>query len=145
MWTVDPLATSDSPPTGHVLSLERLIQRRAQAVSEASSALWQALSAGLVQIIGQEGFNALYDRSLHEASVSCAWLSPDLGVATGPSRLEHLRAAMANRPEDDARRAIVLQLSSFTALLSSLIGPNLTDHILRAAWGDDFDHTPPES
>ena len=70
MWTVDLLATSDSPPTGHALILERLIQRRAQAVSEASSALWQALSASLVQIIGQEGFNDLYDRSLHEASSS---------------------------------------------------------------------------
>jgi len=145
MWTVDPLALPDSPPTGHALSLERLIQRRDQAVSEASSALWQALSAGLVQIIGQEGFNALYDRSLHEASSNCAWLRPELGLATGLSRLEHLRAALASRHADDARRATVLQLSSFTALLSSLIGPHLTDHILRAAWGDDFDPTPPES
>ena len=145
MWTVDPLALPDSPPTGHALSLESLIQRRAQAVSEASSALWQALSVGLVQIIGHEGFNALYDRSLHEASITCAWLRPELGLATGPSRLEHLRATLADRQDDDARLATVLQLASFTALLSSLIGPHLTDHILRAAWGDDFDHTPPES
>ena len=145
MWTVDPLALPDSPPTGHALSLERLIQRRAQAVSEASSALWQALSTGLVQIIGQEGFNALYDRSLHEASSTCAWLRPELGLATGLSRLEHLQATLASRHADEARLATVLQLASFTALLSSLIGPHLTDHILRAAWGDDFDHTPPES
>ena len=145
MWTVDPLAMPASPPTGHALSLERLIHRLDQAVSETSSALWHELSAGLVQIIGQEGFNALYDRSLHEACSTCAWLRPELGWATGPSRLEHLRAALASRNADDASRAAVLQLSSFTALLSSLIGPHLTDHILRAAWGDDFDHTPPES
>lgn len=145
MSTADPLATPANPLVGHALSVERLIHKRAQAASEVSSALWQALSVGLVQIIGQEGFNALYDRSLHEASLRCDWLTPALGLATAPSRLAHLNAALASRPEDDAHRATVLQLASFTALLSSLIGPHLTDHILRAAWGHDFDPTPPES
>ncbi len=145
MWNLDPLAMPANPSAGHALSVERLIHKRAQAASEVSSALWQALSAGLVQIIGQEGFNALYDRSLHEASLRCDWLTPELGLATAPSRLAHLKAALASRPEDDARRATVLQLASFTALLSSLIGPHLTDHILRAAWGHDFDPTAPES
>lgn len=145
MWTVDPLAMPANPLVGHALSVERLIHKRAQAASEVSSAMWQALAAGLVQIIGQEGFNALYDRSLHEASVSCDWLTPALGLETAPSRLAHLNAALSSRPEAEARRATVLQLASFTALLSSLIGPHLTDHILRAAWGHDFDSTAPES
>jgi hypothetical protein len=145
MLTIDHAARKPDLTAGRALALDRLIHRQPQATCEVASALWQALAASLVVIIGQEGFNALYDRCLHEASRTFNWLSPEPHAALSMSRLEQLGTALASQAPHDAARATVLQLSSFTDLLSSLIGAHLTDHILRAAWGDDFDHTAPES
>lgn len=116
-----------------------MLSRRPEAVAEVSVGLWLQLSKSLVAIIGQEGFEALYDRSLHLASEAHRWLVDEVPHASESTRFERLHSALQSKDLAEATSATVLLLSTFTGILSTLIGQQLTTNILRAAWGDAFE------
>lgn len=110
---------------------------------------WVSLSTCLEAIIGQEGFLALYDRSLHLAGTVHPWLlkpvsDPDTPLQGKHMRLEHLQSALQSRSQTDALQAEVFLFSTFIRVLSTLIGQQLTLNILRAAWGDAFEEAAQE-
>lgn len=133
------LHTVPSADGPHHRLIAWLIDHREGEVSDVARQLWEHLAQQLVVLIGQEGFHALYDRSLHLASASFPWLTLADATAAQRPRLEALACALHDRPTDEAQNATVEQLSTFTGLLNSLIGHKLTTNILRTAWGDAFE------
>ncbi|MDP9898198.1 hypothetical protein [Variovorax ginsengisoli] len=110
----------------------RSSDRIAQIVGTTFAAIEQALSP----ILGQRGVAALYKRSLHLAKKKYSWL-PD-SPASDRTAIDvcSLMNALAQQEPMDAGKAGTAVLRDFYALLSSLIGPSLTERLLRPVWVD---------
>jgi hypothetical protein len=118
-----------------------VLTERPRAVCEVAIDLWERLSKVLVAIIGTEGFEALYSRSVHLAATDFPWLRPDANWDSTDSRFYELTSAMHDRPQEEAGQAMVILFATFNGVLSTLIGLQLTTNILRAAWGDAYEET----
>ncbi|WGG48849.1 hypothetical protein [Rugamonas sp. DEMB1] len=116
--------------------IERLVGRPAAAPLDACVALWQGLALQLNAIIGEGGFESLYNRSAHLARRAHPWLAPSAGRDFGA-----LRDSLAQQDAGQAGEACSALLIFFTDTLILLIGELLTTSILRAAWGDDAVNT----
>lgn len=134
--TPHAMASDDPYPFAQVLA--SMVQKQSDASGEMILALWINLAANLVSLIGDEGFNALYSRSLHLAGATHPWLA-DLPALSGDRpRFAALASSLQDRSQEEVATAMVLLLSTFTGVLSTLIGQPLTTNILRAAWGDAY-------
>lgn len=125
-------------PALHPALFSVMLHRRPKPVDGVALALWETLYPNLVVIIGNEGFNALYDRSFHETSLTFPWLIQS-DAAPSASRFERLKSALENRQAEEADHATVLLLSTFTSVLNTLIGRQLTHTIMATAWGTAFE------
>ena len=136
-----PAATTADPY--HDLML-LVVEKQAKPMGEVAIELWFRLADSVVPIIGADGFDALYDRTLHQASARFSWLlTADL--PKGPhSRFMRLKSDLQNAGIEEASQATALMLATFTGVLSTLIGEPLTNKILRAAWGDVFEESAQE-
>lgn len=126
-------------PVDHRQVIACLLGRPSLRMVDVCVDLWERLAAGLVTIIGNEGFYALYDRSLHLAGEAFPWLSAGDTPAGAAARFVCLRANLQGRDHDEASMASVLLLTTFLRVLVSLIGHPLTTNLLRAAWGGAYD------
>jgi hypothetical protein len=103
-----------------------------QQIAETVTETCHAVIAALTPIIGGKGAAAMYGRSLHLAGHTYSWLvaereGPTTDVAT-------LTALLARQTSADAAAGGASLLRTFYELLSSLIGPSLTERLLRSAW-----------
>jgi hypothetical protein len=92
--------------------------------------LWQNLRNQIILIVGEGGFNSLYARSVFVTQLTYPWLAVNSSFAELKMRLEE-------QTPSHASEANILHLTTFTGILASLIGENLTSNILRSAWGDE--------
>lgn len=115
-----------------------LIDRAMLQLQHADSglSLWHALAIELSSIIGAQGFESLYSRSLQRANALFPCLTPH-PPQTMDAALELLGADLSTRDLSEAREANAALLSIFANTLIVLIGELLTTSILRQAWGDD--------
>ncbi len=94
---------------------------------------WRAVDASLAPIIGRIGVRVLYRRCLVAAAVRHPWLpATTLDEATADD-WAMLHATMSLQSPVEAARACAELFTSFRDLLGSLIGPSLTDRLLRPA------------
>ena len=100
--------------------------------SEAAIRTWEQVEWRLVPIIGQDGFRALYRRGLYLTSAAFPWLT-----APRPTRADSPLADLKLRLDGEtplrAAEASRALLTTFTRLLTDLIGAALTQHILKPA------------
>ena len=96
-----------------------------------------AIEAALTPIIGGNGLAALHRRSLHMASRGHPCLSA-LGAhdPSGQPLFAPLRSTLAAQDGPSAAQAGAAYLQTLNDLLASLIGPSLTERLLRRAWLD---------
>lgn len=143
MNPLDPAvpAAMDQPPDRVAL----MIGRHAQPVGDATVDLWERLFHRLAPIIGNDGFDALYERSLHQAATRHPGLLTPAQASGASARFNHLRASLQTLTVDEATELAALLFTTFTSVLSTLIGHPLTTHILRAAWGDAYEHAAQET
>jgi hypothetical protein len=106
-------------------------------VAVALGAMWHELDAALSPIIGPRGVGALGQRSLHLAAASHAWLAVSPSNGSAMLDVSVLMPLLAQRSSDEAAAAAGCFLESFHALLASLIGPSLTERLLRPVWGPE--------
>ena|SRR5471032_973140 len=116
--------------------IRRAVLRDTEHALDASAELWRALALQLTAIIGESGFETLYARTLHQASIDYPWLASPIA---GPSAaiFSDLSARMHEHGMPDAGEASIALLSKFIDTLILLIGEPVTTTILRAAWGDN--------
>jgi hypothetical protein len=115
-----------------------LMPEETENVADAAISLWKQLAAQVISIVGEGGFNALYARSVYVSQSTFPWLASD--VVKPPltdHRFAELKISLEENTPAQAREANSLLLITFTGILASLIGEQLTSRILRSAWGDD--------
>ncbi|WP_053076534.1 hypothetical protein [Caenimonas sp. SL110] len=105
----------------------------AQATADAAVAAWTALHDALAPVIGQGGAAALYKRALHLARVDYPWLAAAYEGAATPGNFSSLHAALAAQDTPVAAAAHATIVRTLNDLLSTLIGPSLTERLLKPA------------
>lgn len=118
--------------------IKDLIPENTENVADAAISLWNQLAAQVISIVGEGGFNALYARSVYLSKSTFPWLAAD--VSTPPLTdlpFKELKMSLEDKTPAQASEANSLLLITFTGILASLIGEQLTSSILRSAWGRD--------
>jgi len=103
-------------------------------IAEAALDTWRSISDRLEPVIGRRGVDALFNRALHVTCKAYPWLAVADAEGNESKQLAGLRARLAGREPAAAREASYVLLTTFTALLSDLIGESLTKRLLEAVW-----------
>ena len=101
-----------------------------QPVAVAMS-LWHNLHQTLSPIIGQRGVAALFKRSFYLTRDAHPCLAAACDRPDCPDALEALRTALLAQTDATAVAAHSAMLHTFENLLNTLIGPSLTERLLR--------------
>lgn len=117
--------------------IESLATRPAENVADAAIDLWEQMAVHIISIVGQGGFNSLYERSVFLAQPSFPWLAAESLLPPAAGRFAKLKASLEEQAPAQAGAANHLLLVTFTDILAALIGEQLTTSLLRSAWGQD--------
>lgn len=93
---------------------------------------WFLLAHHLVPLIGERGFCTLYGRAVRMTLPEFDWLSADPSCTVTNRLFSGLRENLASVPPETAHAANRALLTTFTTLLSSLIGEALTHRLLAS-------------
>ena len=108
-------------------------------ITEIAAGLLLPLSRNLKVIIGQNGFKALLDWSIHATAKQHPWLVAEDDSSDRFSGPEDLGEVLGQQDANEASQALVLLLSTLLELLVTLIGQALTLKLLSSSWGAAFD------
>lgn len=114
----------------------------ADQVADAVATVWREIDQALYPIIGHRGVAALYSRSLKLAAARHPWLAAGHLGALAVVDPSALRAALLQQPPAQAAAGGNALLQCLRELLSGLIGPSLTDRLLRSVWAPAAGKTP---
>jgi hypothetical protein len=117
--------------------VRNLMTQHTEKVVDAEVELWERIATQIISIIGESGFNSLYARSLFLTRETIPWLASSAPLPQAEQRFAELRRGLDGQTPAQARAANRLLLITFTDILASLIGEELTTRILRAAWRND--------
>jgi hypothetical protein len=98
------------------------------------TAVWVEIDRELTPIIGVRGVAALHGRSLFLASRQHPWLRDANGAQHGVQLamdLEALERCISAQSSDAARAGSAELLQTFDDLLASMVGPALSERLLR--------------
>lgn len=95
---------------------------------------WQDIDAVLRPVIGQRGVAMLYKRSLYLISPVHPWLAGMHEGVQATVDLEELKSVFTQQSSPNAAAAGGAFLQTFYELLTSLVGPSLTERLLRPVW-----------
>ena len=129
-----PMETRD--PLRHQL-IERLMAQYPEKGADAAINLWEQMATQIISIVGEDGFNSLYARSVFLAQPTFPWLTNSALSQQNDQRFAELKKGLEGQTPSQARDANSLLLLTFTGILAALIGEPLTTRILCSAWGDD--------
>jgi hypothetical protein len=104
---------------------------------EAELELWEQMARQILPIVGEGGFNSLFERSVFLSRATFPWLTADSQSSGTEHRFAQLKLCLDGQTPAQASAANRLLLITFTDILASLIGELLTTRILRAAWRND--------
>ncbi|MBU2642217.1 MAG: hypothetical protein Q8K57_19020 [Thiobacillus sp.] len=117
--------------------IDSLITHRTEKVADAAMNVWEKLATEIISVVGEDGFNSLYERSVFLAQRTFPWLAAHSLSPQSDHRFAELKIRLAEQTPVEARVANILLLITFTDILTSLIGEALTTRILRSAWGSE--------
>lgn len=117
--------------------IDSLMAQHTEKVADAAIDLWEQMATQIIAIVGEVGFNSLYVRSVFHTRITFPWLAAGALPPQADHRFAGLKMSLEKQTPAQASVANRLLLINFTDVLSSLIGEQLTTHILRSAWGID--------
>lgn len=100
------------------------------------SSLFEPLKAELVDLVSEEGFYSLFERSVFITCQKYPWFDA-LKLLTITPHLVSLQAVLRQRDPAEAREVGTALLINLVDLVASLIGDPLLIDILCSAWGRD--------
>jgi hypothetical protein len=103
----------------------------ARGIAQRTNTTWRHFDTVLSPIIGHGGVAALYRRSLFLVRADHPWLPGAHDGALDPVEFAELESAIGGQTAHDAKVASEALVNSFRELLSDLIGPALTERLLR--------------
>lgn len=99
-------------------------------------ALWERMASEIISLVGEEGFNSLYARSVHLIQPDFPWLGASLMSSQGGPRFAELKEILARHAPEQASKANEMLMLTFISILASLIGDELSIRILCSAGGE---------
>ncbi|MHB1203526.1 MAG: hypothetical protein ACYCZC_10355 [Acidithiobacillus sp.] len=125
-------------------SLTHSVEKDADAaqIADAMISTWQGINAALCPIIGQRGVDALYLRSLYLIGPAYPWLAGRHEGVHPAMDLVALKSLLAQQSSATALAGGGALLQTFYELLDSLIGPSLTERLLRSVWANSLSGLP---
>ena len=100
-------------------------------VADRAVTVWKAVEAALAPLIGRRSVTTLYRRCLTSVGTTCTWL-PAVNDGDSPTNdWSVLHAAVSRQSPAEAAEACGTLFVTFRDLLGSLIGPPLTEQLLR--------------
>jgi hypothetical protein len=126
----------NSRTTGTPLVSQAAAGTSAAQVADALVETWRDIETALTPIIGSKGVAALYKRSLHLASSAHPWLAVLRGGDPTVMDLGALKSVVTQQTGALAALGANALLQTFYQVLGSLIGPSLTERLLRSVWAD---------
>ncbi|MDO8207962.1 MAG: hypothetical protein Q7T38_09130 [Gallionella sp.] len=117
--------------------IKSLMAQHSEKVADAAIGLWDRMASQIISIIGEDGFNSLYGRSVFSARSKFPWLAAGPLPPQAVQRFSGLKLSLEERTPEQASEANSLLLITFTDILSTFIGEELTTNILRSAWGSE--------
>ncbi len=122
--------------------IKRLMAQHTENVADAAIILWEQMATQIVSIVGEGGFNSLYARSAFLTQPAFPWLTAGSLSSQTDHRFAELKMNFEGQTPAQASEANSRLLITFTDILASLIGEQLTTNILRSAWGNDASDMP---
>jgi hypothetical protein len=92
------------------------------------------IDKALTPIVGQHGLEGMLKRSVHLASARHPWLAAGVEGFDLKADLTEFRITLSSQGPEMAARGGGLFLEQFHQLLTSLVGPSLTERLLRSVW-----------
>lgn len=117
--------------------INSLIAQRNGKNADGAIGLWEQMADQITSIVGAGGFNSLYARSVFLARSNFPWLASGALPPQSGERFAGLKTSLEKQTPAQAGEANILLLITFTDILSSIIGEELTISILRSAWNTD--------
>ncbi|MDP1771042.1 MAG: hypothetical protein Q8L15_02065 [Methylobacter sp.] len=117
--------------------INNLMAQHTEKIADAAINLWEQMATQIISIVGEGGFNSLYARSLFLTQSTFPWLSADSTASKTGQRFAELKKSFEGQSPVQVSEANSLLLITFTDILASLIGEQLTTSILCSAWGND--------
>jgi hypothetical protein len=117
--------------------IKSLMAQRTEKVADGAIDLWEQMATQIISIVGEGGFNTLFARSVFLAQATFPWLAAISKPAKADPRVADLKSSLEGQTPMQATQANILLLTTFTDILSSIIGEELTINILRSAWHID--------
>jgi hypothetical protein len=114
----------------------------AAQIADAMVSTLQKIDAALSPIIGKGGVGALYKRSLYLTGQTHSWMAGMHDGVHTTMDLAALKSVLAQQGITNAAAAGSALLQAFYELLSSLVGPSLTEQLLRSVWTDSLSAAP---
>jgi hypothetical protein len=118
--------------------IKSLMAKQTEKVADAAIILWAQLATQIIAIVGEDGFNALYMRSIFLSRSTF----PGLPAIPLPPQTDHrfaeLKLSFEGQSSVQVREANSLLLITLTDILASLIGEQLINRILSLAWGAEI-------
>lgn len=114
-----------------------LTARHTEKVADVAVSLWEQMATQIITIVGDGGFNSLYARSVFLTRITFPWLAAGALPPQADQPFAGLKTSLEGQIPAQASAASSLLLITFTDILSTLIGEQLTTRILRSAWGND--------
>lgn len=111
-------------------------------IAEAIVSTWQEINTTLIPILGERGVAALYQRSLYLTASAHSWLTETYTGIQTPMNLDALKKVIAQQTSANAIAGGAAVLQTFYGLLASLVGPLLTERLLRSVWANSFSGGP---
>lgn len=115
----------------------------AAQIADTTVAAWQAIDSALAPIIGQRGVAALYKRSLHLNRPLRPCLNAAIETTEALLGLAALKSVLAQQSAIEAAAIGAELLQTFHELLTTLVGPSLTERLLRSVWIEFLSAPPP--
>lgn len=137
-----PLENEESRPIADPLARRVGLDANAAQVADAIGAIWEQIDDALTPIIGSQGVVALYKRTVRLTCALHPWVAGGLeGIASELDPMV-LKSVLARRSGAEAAAAGSAFLHIFHDLLASLVGPSLTERLLRSAWANPLSGPP---
>jgi hypothetical protein len=106
----------------------------AERVAALAVAIWKDAGAALSPIIGRQGVDALFKRSIYLTRSAHPCLAAVFDDQVQHGALAALQYVLAQQASAAAVAANISLLQNFQNLLISLIGLSLTERLLRPVW-----------
>jgi hypothetical protein len=115
--------------------IKSLMAQPTEKIADTAINLWERMATQIISIVGEDGFNSLYARSIFLTQSEFPLLAAGSLAPQSDHRFAGVKASLEGIAPAQASEANTLLLIKFTDILASLVGEQLTSHILQLAWG----------